>query len=202
MRPGQHRSSWRFRFLFALPLLLAAGCVVTGPRVATELMADRDPAAHDGDRGALYLVHCPDLLDVEAPERLDDAARPVGADGCIPLADGVRLYVDGLTAPEIARAAADRLGLPADQVRVGVIEYNSQELYLFGEVAGQERAVPVSGTGNDTRLAPARRRRRAGRGGWQHSDRARSMSPTASRRNFSRSISLPSSTAIRKPTSA
>ena len=56
-----------------------------------------------------------------------------------------RLHVDGLTPPEIARAAADRLGLPSDRVRVGVIEYNSQELYLFGEVAGQERSVPYQG---------------------------------------------------------
>jgi protein involved in polysaccharide export with SLBB domain len=61
------------------------------------------------------------------------------------LVDGNRLHVDGLTAPEVARAAADRLELPAEQVRVGIIEYNSQELYLFGGVAGQERAVPYQG---------------------------------------------------------
>jgi protein involved in polysaccharide export with SLBB domain len=104
-----------------------------------------DPAAHGADVGDRYIVHCPDLLEVEAPGRVDDAARPVGADGCIPLADGGRFHVEGMTAPEIARAAADWLGLPTEQVRVGVMEYNSQELFLFGEVAGGERSVPYQG---------------------------------------------------------
>ena len=143
MRPGQHRSSWRFHLILAMALSLASGCAATGPRVAKALMAD--PASRDADIEARYIVHCPDLLEVEAPGPLDDAARPVGADGCIPLADGGRFYVEGMTAPEIAQVAANRLGLPSGQVRVGVIEYNSQELYLFGEVAGGERAVPYQG---------------------------------------------------------
>ncbi len=97
------------------------------------------------DVQARYIVHCPDLLEVEAPGRLNDAALPVGADGCIALSEGSRFYVEGMTAPEIARAAAEHLGLPPEQVRVGVVEYNSQEIYLFGEVAGGERAVPYQG---------------------------------------------------------
>ncbi len=108
-------------------------------------MADRDPAAYGAGLEEFYIVHCPDLLAVDAPGRLNDDARPVGVDGCIPLADGVRLRADGLTTPEIARAAADALGLPAEQVRAGVIEYNSQEIYLFGEAAGGERSVPYQG---------------------------------------------------------
>jgi polysaccharide biosynthesis/export protein len=145
MRPGQHRSSWQLRALFALALSLTAGCVATGPRVAKALMADRDPAAQAADLGERYIVHCPDLLEVEAPGRLDDAASQVGPDGCIPLADAGRFHVEGLTTPEIARAAADWLGLPPEQVRVGVVEYNSQQIYLFGEVAGGERSVPYRG---------------------------------------------------------
>jgi polysaccharide biosynthesis/export protein len=132
--------------MLPLALGLTAGCSATGPRVAKALMADRNPAAHGADTEARYIVHCPDLLEVEAPGRLDDgAARPVGADGCIPLADGGRFHVDGMTAPEIAQAAANWLGLSTEQVRVGVMEYNSQELYLLGEVAGQERPVPYHG---------------------------------------------------------
>jgi polysaccharide biosynthesis/export protein len=145
MRPGQHRSSWQRRVLFALALGLTSGCVTTGPRVAKALMADRDPAAQAADLGERYIVHCPDLLEVEAPGRLDDAASQVGPDGCIPLADASRFHVEGLTTPEIARAAADWLGLPPEQVRVGVVEYNSQQIYLFGEVAGGERSVPYRG---------------------------------------------------------
>jgi polysaccharide biosynthesis/export protein len=129
----------------ALALGLVAGCATTGPRLANALMADRDPAAHGADAEARYIVHCPDLLEVEAPGRLDDAARSVGADGCIALADGGRFHVEGMTASEIAQAAATWLGLPAEQVRAGVMEYNSQELYLFGEVAGGERLIPYQG---------------------------------------------------------
>jgi polysaccharide biosynthesis/export protein len=146
MRPGQRWSSWQVHGMLALALGLTAGCAASGPHLAKALMADRDPAAHGADVGERYIVHCPDLLEVEAPGQLDDGvARPVGADGCIPLADGGRFHVEGMTPPEIARAAANWLGLPTEQVSVGVVEYNSQELYLFGEVAGEERAVPYQG---------------------------------------------------------
>ncbi|HBI41384.1 MAG TPA: hypothetical protein DDY78_00820 [Planctomycetales bacterium] len=132
--------------MLALALGLTAGCAASGPRLAKALMADRDPAAHGADIEDHYIVHCPDLLEVDTAGRLDDnVARPVGADSRIPLADGGRLHADGLTTPEIARAVADWLGLPAEQVHVGVIEYNSQELYLFGEVAGGERPIPYQG---------------------------------------------------------
>jgi polysaccharide biosynthesis/export protein len=124
---------------------LSAGCVASGPRVAKALMAERDPTGCGADVQARYIVHCPDLLEVEAPGWRNDAALPVGADGCIALAEGSRFYVEGMTAPEIARAAADRLGSPPERVRVGVVEYNSQQLYLFGEAAGGERAVPYQG---------------------------------------------------------
>jgi hypothetical protein len=132
--------------MLALTLGLTAGCVASGPRLANALRADRGPAANGDDLEDRYIVHCPDLLAVEAAGRLDDnVARPIGADGRIPLADGVRLHADGLTPPEIAGAVADWLGLPAEQVHVGVIEYNSQEIYLFGEAAGGERPVPYRG---------------------------------------------------------
>ena len=70
---------------------------------------------------------------------------PVGADGRIPLADGDRVRADGRTAGEIAEAAAKHLGLPPEQVQVEVVGYNSQQIYLFGEVTGLQRAVPYGG---------------------------------------------------------
>ena len=70
---------------------------------------------------------------------------PVGADGRIPLADGDWVRADGLTAAEIAGAAAQSLGLPPEQVQIQVVGYNSQQIYVFGAVAGLQRAVPYQG---------------------------------------------------------
>ena len=81
--------------MLALALGLTAGCAASGPHLAKALMVDRDPAAHGADVGERYIVHFPDLLEIEAPGRLDDGTtRPVGADGCIPLGDGGRFSLD------------------------------------------------------------------------------------------------------------
>ena len=63
-------------------------------------------------------------------------------DGAIGLPLG-RLHVDGLTTAE----AADRLAALAYEpdVQVRVAAYNSRQLFLFGPVAGHERAVPYQG---------------------------------------------------------
>ena len=112
------------------------------------------------------------------------------ADGCIALADGGRFYVEGMTAPEIARAAADRLGLPPEQVRVGVVEYNSQQLYLFGERPAVSVRSRTKGRKPSWTCSRRRRPRAARRSATSRS--CEPTSPTALRRNFSRSISRPS----------
>ena len=144
MRAGRTRRSWGFCGVLAAALGLSAGCAADGPRLEQALMADRNPDAHGPDLDERYVVHCPDLLEVDAAGR-PGGAHAVGADGRIPLPDGTGLRADGLTSAEIARAAAARLGLSADQVRVRVVGYNSQQIYLFGEVAGHERGVPYEG---------------------------------------------------------
>ena len=142
MRPGRLRQSWQFGGALALALGLSAGCAADRVRLEHALLSDRDPAAHGADVEARYVVHCPDALDVQPG---DGNACVIAADGRISLPDGGRLHVDGLSTPEIAQAAAMHLGLSAEQVHVQVVGYNSQQIYLFGEVAGRERAVPYEG---------------------------------------------------------
>jgi protein involved in polysaccharide export with SLBB domain len=123
--------------------LLLAGCAA---RLERALLADRNPAAHVHDVEAHYAVHCPDVLEVQIAGLPDwSGPRGIGADGGIALAEGVRVRVDGLTTPEVAAAVAGRARVTAEGVAVHVAGYNSQQLYLIGEVPGQERAVPYRG---------------------------------------------------------
>src|SRR5205807_5024264 len=71
--------------------------------------------------------------------------QPVGSDGRIALGEAGRARVDGLTPPEIARQVAQKAGVPAGRVSVFVAAYNSQQLYVYGAVPGEERAVPYQG---------------------------------------------------------
>lgn len=144
MRPGQCRSAWRSWGFLALALGLSAGCAAEDHRLERALLAG-DPSTIRGDPEQ-YVVHCPDVLEVRPAGRPDEGGScAVGADGRIVLTDGSRLHVDGLTAGEVAGAAARRLGLPPDGVEVEVLGYNSGQIYLFGEVAGLQRALPYQG---------------------------------------------------------
>jgi protein involved in polysaccharide export with SLBB domain len=125
-----------------MALGLSAGCAADRTRLEHALLSDRDPAAHGAGLEDRYVVHCPDSLKLDPG---DGASCVIAADGRISLPDGSRLHVDGLSTGQIAQAAAARMGLPAEQVRVQVVGYNSQQIYLFGEVAGRERAVPYEG---------------------------------------------------------
>src|SRR4051794_10553387 len=118
MRPGQGRSSWRLRLLLAPVLALLAGCALGRSRLERALLADRQPGAHDGDLPAHYTVHCPDVLQVQVPvPGWPPGPRRVGPDGRIDLGPAGPVRVDGETAPEIARAVAHDLAVPAGQVR-------------------------------------------------------------------------------------
>ena len=143
MRSGRRRLSWWFGGVLALALGLSPGCAAERTRLEHALLSDRDPAAHGADVEGSYVVHCPDSVEVDPG---DGKGAVIAADGRISLADGTRLHVDGLSTAEIAQAAATRLGLSAEQVHVQVVGYNSQQIYLFGEVAGRERAVPYEGS--------------------------------------------------------
>src|SRR5205823_3067122 len=135
----------RVRWASALaPLLgLLAGCGLGRPHVDQDLLARQAPAGSRESAEAGYVVRFPDVLDVRVEGRPGwSGRRRVGIDGRIG-PDGVR--ADGHTLPEIARLLAEKAGVPAEAVRVAVAEYNSQQLFLHGEVKGESRAVPYRG---------------------------------------------------------
>jgi protein involved in polysaccharide export with SLBB domain len=143
MQAGQGRAAgWLWAAGALLPLL--AGCA-TGPPLDQLLAANKKLAADPAELAASYRVQCPDVLEVAVAGRPDCTGRfPVRADGRIALGPaGVR--VEGLPAAEVAARVAAALGVPAPYVQVRVADYNSQQLYLFGEVAGLSRAVPYRG---------------------------------------------------------
>jgi protein involved in polysaccharide export with SLBB domain len=145
MPSGQGRRSWWRRAALAGLPALVAGCLGPGGHIDRALLADHNPAAHQAGAAARYCVHCPDVLDVTVPGHPDCCGqRPVSADGRIPLGDAA-LRVDGLTPEEVARRAASVAGVAPGQVQVRVTAFNSQQVFLCGEVAGLPRALPYQG---------------------------------------------------------
>jgi protein involved in polysaccharide export with SLBB domain len=145
-RQGLARRAAACLLLLALALGLVAGCATTQPQVDKSLMADRGGLARNEGVADRYLIGCPDVLEVVVAGRPELAARgQVGADGCADLGALGKPRVEGRTAPEVARSLAGGLRLPPAYVDVRVAEFNSQCLYLFGEVNGLQRAVAYRG---------------------------------------------------------
>src|SRR5439155_27378857 len=71
--------------------------------------------------------------------------QTIGPDGCIRLGDLGRLRVEGQTVPQAASQLAAALGLPPERVRIQVVEYRSQQIYLVGQVIGLQRTVAYQG---------------------------------------------------------
>lgn len=128
-------------------LALAPGCTGIGPHIDQALRENQSSQRPQHEAGSDYQVGCPDVLAVTVADNADWQRRaiPIGVDGRIELGQAARLRVEGRTAAETATLIAARLGIPASQVRVDMAEYRSEKVYLFGEVAGQERAVSFRG---------------------------------------------------------
>jgi protein involved in polysaccharide export with SLBB domain len=145
MPPGTGRSRGGCWFA-GLFIALAGGCAAGRSQLEQALLADQTPAAHGSDADRRYRVHCPDVVEVEVPGAGRwSGPRPIAADGRIVLGDGSRLRIDGMTPPEVATAVAGRAHVSPEAVRVRVGEFNSQQVYLFGEVSGMQRALPYRG---------------------------------------------------------
>jgi protein involved in polysaccharide export with SLBB domain len=76
----------------------------------------------------------------------------IAPDGRIDLGALGRPRVEGKTAKEMEQLVAERADAPANQVHVQVAKYQSQQVYLVGEVAGAQRAVPYQGPEKVTEL--------------------------------------------------
>jgi protein involved in polysaccharide export with SLBB domain len=131
--------------LLAMALAFEAGCATGRPQFERALLAN--PAASAGRAAPEqdYRIHCPDVLEIQGSGLQGSALHAVGADGRIDVGDGTRLRVDGRTTAEVAEAIADCSGVGTAQVRVRVAQFNSQQVYVFGEVAGLQRALPYQG---------------------------------------------------------
>jgi protein involved in polysaccharide export with SLBB domain len=145
MYSGGGQSIWRAG-LGAPLLMLLSGCLSNRGQIEQALIAYRPPPAHLVQIASKYRARCPDLLQVDVAG-LPQYSGPqrIGPDGCIDLGDAGRPQVDGATVSEIVRMVAECVGVAPEQVHVSIAEYNSQYLYLFGQVAGSQRAVPYQG---------------------------------------------------------
>jgi protein involved in polysaccharide export with SLBB domain len=127
-------------------LCLLAGCAPVRPHVDQALKSDHGGPVRNQGVAEQYVIRCPDVLEIAVDGRPDLPARAVlGPDGRLDRDDLGRPRVEGQTAAETGRAVAAALGVPSETVRVHVEEYNSQQVYLFGEVIGQHRTVPYQG---------------------------------------------------------
>jgi protein involved in polysaccharide export with SLBB domain len=91
-------------------------------------------------------VGCPDILWISVEDHPEwSGRREVEANGCIDLGTLGGVRVEGLTVPAIQERLAALAHVPVAAVNVGIDEYCSQQVYLFGEVTGLQRAVAYQG---------------------------------------------------------
>jgi protein involved in polysaccharide export with SLBB domain len=158
---------------------LVVGCASGPPRLDQALMAEKGAPGRNQGVEQAYHVFCPDILQITldpdpaiqltshrspftTPEpltdrhsalALSDGRYAIDADGRIDLGWLRKLRVEGRSSPQIANLLAGELGIPADRIHVKVVEYNSQQIYLYGQVMpeggglakGSQRAVPYQG---------------------------------------------------------
>jgi protein involved in polysaccharide export with SLBB domain len=109
-------------------------------------MAEKGSPSRNENVAECYLVHCPDVLDLRVRGSWDlTGQRPIGPDGRIDLGSYGRLRVEGRSTAECARLIAYGTSISPSRVQVQVAEYRSQQIYLFGQVMGLQRAVPYQG---------------------------------------------------------
>lgn len=129
-----------------LGLCLLTGCESGRPHLDQALMANLGPAPPGRGLEQQYVVHCPDVLELTVSGRPDLTGRQaIGPDGRIDLGDVGRLRVEGRLAPEVGPLVAEAAGVRPDKVQFRLAEYNSQQIYLFGQVVGLQRSVPYQG---------------------------------------------------------
>lgn len=127
-------------------LLLLVGCAGRRPYLDRAISAERGAAARNQGVAHAYQPGCPDLLEFQVAGRPDlTGTREIGPDGRVELGPLGRVRVEGLSVAEIGARVAEQAGLGLERVRVQVTDFRSQQVYVIGEVMGQQRAVPYQG---------------------------------------------------------
>lgn len=123
-------------------LLALTGCAGGRAHLRDALASQPPPPGHHLE--AEYVVRCPDVLEVRIESQPDAGGRfEVGPDGRVALPGRPR--VAGLSPPRIAGLLAHERQVAEAAVRVHVVEYRSQHLYLVGEIAAERQLVAYRG---------------------------------------------------------
>jgi protein involved in polysaccharide export with SLBB domain len=95
---------------------------------------------------APYRIGYPDALEVTIRGQADPPTPSiVGVDGRIDLGGRGRAYLEGQTLDQAVRTVAEQAGVSPERVSLHVTEYNSQQIYLLGEVVSLRRTAPYQG---------------------------------------------------------
>lgn len=129
------------RCVLLLVLLPCVGCA--GLRSARQ--AERLPPPAGPDTAA-YRIGCPDVLDVGFADHPEwDCLVAVDVDGCVPLADGGRVFVQGLTTAEARAAIAEQAGCDPARALVAVAVPRAGKVFVTGPDNKRIRAVAYTG---------------------------------------------------------
>ncbi len=123
------------RLTFGLFVSLLVGCASGPPQFDQALMAEMGSTSRNQGVVQAYHVFCPDVLEIRVtghPELC--GRRAIDPDGRIDLGKLGRLRIEGRSLPQLVNLLSDEIGVSADQIQVQVAEFNSQQIYLFGQV--------------------------------------------------------------------
>ena len=129
-----------------LILCLLSGCTCSGSRVDQALQSGKGISSSPTFVQQNYHLHSPDEFEVRAagPTPYVEQCR-IGPDGRVLLGGRSPLGVEGLKPEEIAIQFAHQLHCKPEQLAVHVTGYHSQQIFIFGEIPGLQRAVEYHG---------------------------------------------------------
>ena len=109
-------------------------------------MADKFTTTRNEGVVEHYLISCPDVIEFAVAGRPHFSGKfTVGLDGRINLGEYGKPRVEGHTIPDLTQLIAELTGTRPEDVRIRVADFNSQHLFLFGQVIGWQRTVPYRG---------------------------------------------------------
>jgi protein involved in polysaccharide export with SLBB domain len=92
-------------------------------------------------------VSSPDVVQIDVDSHPEwGGRRAVAPDGRLDMGSLGRLRVEGQTTAGIAGIVAAAARVPTPSVHVRMVNYNSQQIFLLGTVAGSQRAVDYRGS--------------------------------------------------------
>ncbi len=127
-----------------LPLILLVGCASLDQGRLDEAL--RRPPRPDPIVHNRYVLYCPDRIAVTVTGAKPwNVERDVGVDGRVELPVVGHVRIQGQTLAEARRSLARALNLPDNAVQIEVRDFRSQQVFVHGQVAGEDRAVPYHG---------------------------------------------------------